>query len=52
MKKANAILAVLWSMCLILNIVLMASGESPTWFSTLAPIVTIVCLEWLEFIRG
>jgi hypothetical protein len=40
----------MWTVVLVMDIVQLIAGESPTWVMTLCPLITLVVTDWLEYI--
>lgn len=49
-KTSYLVLSLMWTVVLVMDIVQLIAGESPTWVMTLCPLITLVVTDWLEYI--
>ncbi len=43
--------AVLWTMCLFMDVISAITGGSPSWSTVLCPLFILVINYWIEFIK-
>lgn len=50
-SKVNLVLAIMWSICLLANIISAAIGETPGWVLVFCPLTILVFDRWEHYIE-
>lgn len=44
-------LAIMWTVCLICDIINCAAGNQPTWTAVFCPLIIVVMDRWIEYFK-
>lgn len=47
----NLLLAILWSICLAVDIIACALGSAPTWVTVFCPLIILVMDKWEKYFK-
>lgn len=50
-KRLDIIVAILWSLCLVADIVSYAKGNTPNWVLVFCPLACLVLESWLDIFK-